>query len=165
MRSEIPEANKLRGRTSRPPASGKKYKVRKIVRGIASGEALICPESFSFLGDVDLETGEIIAPSNPNKGKTLKGKILVFKESKGSSGGCVVLMTLVKKKVAPAALVTIKAPDYNLTEGAILSKIPFVSDLSPKFISQIPTGTYIRVDADKGIISYTPLRFASGTPE
>ena len=95
----------------------KTYKGRKIVRGKAEGEAIVCPDSFSFLGDVDLATGEIIAPSNPNKGKLLKDKILIFKESKGSSGGCVVLKTLVQKKVAPAALVTVKAPDYNLTEG------------------------------------------------
>jgi uncharacterized protein len=128
------------------------YKGRKIVRGKAEGEALVCQDSFSFLGDVDLETGEIITSSNSNKGRLLKDKILVFKESKGSSGGCVVLMTLVQKKVAPAALVTIKAPDYNLTEGAILSKIPFISDLNHKFVSEIKTGDYLYIDADRGII-------------
>ncbi|MFH1227808.1 MAG: DUF126 domain-containing protein [Planctomycetota bacterium] len=131
----------------------KVFKGRKIVRGKARGKALVCPDSFSFLGDVDLDTGEIIASNNPNKGLLLKDAVLIFKETKGSSGGSSVLMTLVQKKKAPAALVTIKAPDYNLTESAILSKIPFVSDLAPKIVSIIKTGDYIEVDADRGIIT------------
>ena len=106
------------------------------------------------LGDVDLETGEIIASTNPNKGQLLKDKILVFKETKGSSGGSAVLMTLVQKKRAPAALVTIKAPDYNLAEGAILSEIPFVAGLNPKLLSVVKTGDYLQVDADRGIIKF-----------
>ncbi|MFA5794055.1 MAG: DUF126 domain-containing protein [Candidatus Brocadiia bacterium] len=131
----------------------KTFKGRKIVRGKAQGKAIVCPNSFSFLGDVDLDTGEIIASNNPNKGRLLKDAILVFKETKGSSGGSSVLMTLVQKKKAPAALVTVKAPDYNLTEGAILAGIPFVSDLAPKIVSIIKTGDYIEVDADRGIIT------------
>lgn len=128
------------------------YKGRKIVRGQVKAQAIVCPDSFSFLGDVDLETGEIITPSNPNKGQRLKDKILVFKESKGSSGGCVVLKTLVQKKAGPAALVTVKAPDYNLTEGTILLKIPFVADFHPKILKELKTGQYLEVDADKGTI-------------
>lgn len=128
------------------------YKGRKIVRGKAEGEAIVCPDSFSFLGDVDLETGEIIAPGNPNKGKSLKGKILVFKESKGSSGGCVVLKTLVQKNAGPAALVTVKAPDYNLTEGMIMLKLPFVADFNPKILTEIKSGEHLEVNADSGVI-------------
>lgn len=130
----------------------KTYKGRKIVRGRVKGQAIVCPNSFSFLGDVDLATGEIITPTNPNKGQRLKGKILVFKESKGSSGGCVVLKTLAQKNVAPAALVTVKAPDYNLTEGSILLKIPFVADFHPKILKELKTGQNLLVNADKGII-------------
>jgi hypothetical protein len=128
------------------------YKGRKIVKGKVKAQAIVCPDSFSFLGDVDLETGEIITPSNPNKGQSLKGKILVFKESKGSSGGCVVLKTLAQKNAGPAALVTVKAPDYNLTEGTILLKIPFVADFHPKILKELKSGQYLIVDADKGTI-------------
>lgn len=140
----------------------KLYKGRKIVRGQAEGEAIVCPESFSFLGDVDLATGEIIAPSNPNKGQKLKGRILIFKESKGSSGGCVVLRTLVQKKAAPAALVTVKAPDYNLTEGAILLQLPFVADFNPRILKELKTGQYVRVDADKGIVQVATTDYTLG---
>jgi len=52
----------------------------------------------------------------------------VYKETKGSSGGCVVLMTLARRGIAPAAIVTVKPADHNLAEGAILSKVPFVCE-------------------------------------
>jgi len=130
----------------------KVYKARKIVRGTAEGEAIVCPRSFSFLGDVDMETGEIIAASTGNKGKNIAGKILVYNESKGSSGGCVVLLTLAKKGKAPAALVTMKAADYNIVEGAILAKMPFVCEPDGDILREITTGNIIKVDADNGII-------------
>lgn len=126
----------------------KRFNVRKIVRGSAEAEALVNNDSFSFLGDVDMDSGEIIAEGNPNKGKNLSGKILIYTESKGSSGGCVVLMTLARKGVAPAAIVTIKPADYNLTEGAILSGIPFVCEPDGDFLRSIETGMKLRVNAD-----------------
>ena len=130
----------------------KTFKARKIVRGSATAQAIVCPGSFSFLGDVDMDTAEIIATGNPNKGMNLAGKILIYKETKGSSGGCVVLMTLAKKGIAPAAIVTEKPADYNLTEGAILSKIPFVCEPDGNLLDEISTGMKIHVDADNGII-------------
>jgi predicted aconitase with swiveling domain len=129
-----------------------RFKVRKIVRGSVEAEALVNPGSFSFLGDVDMDSGEIIAEGNPNKGKNLGGKILIYTETKGSSGGCVVLMTLARKGTAPAAIVTIKPADYNLTEGAILSKIPFVCEPDGDFLGTIETGMKLRVNADDGWI-------------
>src|SRR5688572_15728578 len=104
----------------------RQFKARKVVRGCATGEAIVCPGSFSFLGDVDMGTGAIVAEHNPNKGKTLKGKVLIYKETKGSSGGCLVLVTLGNRGIAPAAIITMKPADYNMAEGAILSKVPLM---------------------------------------
>ncbi len=131
---------------------GSRYRVRKIVRGSATAEAIVCPASFSFLGDVDMDSAEIIAEGNPNKGLNLKGKVLVYRETKGSSGGCVVLMTLAAKGIAPAAIVTMKPADYNMTEGAILSKVPFVCEPEHDFLSEISTGQVLHVDADSGFV-------------
>jgi len=125
------------------------YNVRRIVRGSATGEAIVF-DSFSFLGDVDMDSGEIIADGNPNKGKNIRDKILICGTTKGSSGGCVVLMTLAKKGKAPAAIVTMKPADYNLTEGAIVSGIPFVCEPDGDAVSEILTGRMVRVDADAG---------------
>jgi uncharacterized protein len=128
------------------------YKVRKVVRGKAEGKAVVFDGSFSFLGDVDMGNGEIIAEGNPNKGKTVKDKILIYKETKGSSGGMVVLMTLARKKLAPAAIVTVKPVDYNLAEGAILAQVPFVCEPEGDILNEIKTGDAIIVDANEGIV-------------
>jgi predicted aconitase with swiveling domain len=130
----------------------KTYKVRKVVRGKAEADAIVCKGSFSFLGDVDMDTGEIIAQGNPDRGKTIAGKVLIYKETKGSSGGCVVLMTLSKKGKAPAAIVTVKPADYNLTEGAILLKIPFVCEPDGDILNEIKTGDGVMVDSDSGVL-------------
>jgi hypothetical protein len=129
---------------------GKTYKVKKVVRGKAEAEAVVCPESFSFLGDVDMDSGEIVAAGNPNKGRSVSGKILIYKETKGSSGGCQVLIAMAKRGSAPAAIVTVNAADYNLTEGAIVAKIPFVCNPDGDVLSEIRTGQKLKIDADAG---------------
>jgi predicted aconitase with swiveling domain len=127
------------------------FKGRKVVRGCAKGEAVVFPGSFSFLGDVDMDTGEVLV--EPNKGVLLAGKVLIYRETKGSSGGCVVLMTLANKGRAPAAIVTVKAADYNLAEGAILAKIPFVCEVDEEILSVIRTGEKVSIDADAGVVA------------
>jgi len=129
------------------------YHVRKIVRGRAEAAAVVCPGSFSFLGDVDLDRGLICARTNPNRGYSIAGKVLVYEETKGSSGGCVVLLTLARRGLAPAALVTVQPADYNLAEGAILAGIPFVCEPDGDIIGKIATGRLLRVDADAGMIA------------
>jgi len=131
---------------------GQVIKVRKVVRGAAEAEAVVCPGSFSFLGDVDMDTGVICARTNPNRGLSIAGKVLVYTETKGSSGGCVVLMTLAKRGLAPAALVTVKPADYNLAEGAILAKVPFVCEPEGGLPAGLATGAKLLVDADAGTV-------------
>jgi uncharacterized protein len=128
------------------------YRVRRIVRGQAAGPALVCPGSFSFLGDVDLGTGRIIAAGNPNWGKALQGTVLIYRETKGSSGGVVVLQTLLRKGLAPAAIVTVKPVDYNLAEGAILAQIPFACEPDGDILNQIRSGEPVRLNADAGVL-------------
>ena len=128
------------------------FRARKVVRGKVVAQALVCPGGFSFMGDVDMATGEIVAEGNPNKGASIKGRILLYHETKGSSGGCVVLMTLAHKGLAPAAIVTAKPADYNMTEGAILAKVPFMCSPEGDLLSEIATGQWVCVDADSGHI-------------
>jgi len=131
---------------------GKTFKARRIVRGKAAAEAVVCPGGFSFLGDVDTTSGEIIASDNPNRGRTIDGKILIYETTKGSSGGCQVLITLARKSKAPAAIISVKPADYNLTEGAILSGVPFLCEPDGDIIREIRTGQKVVVDADAGTI-------------
>jgi uncharacterized protein len=128
------------------------YKVKKVVRGCVEGELVVCPASFAFMGDVDINTSEIIAQGNPNKGIIINGKILVFNETKGSSGGSTVLMTLYNIGKVPAAIISVKDADFNLTEGAILAKVPYACNISAEALTKLKTGQKGRLDLEKGIL-------------
>jgi uncharacterized protein len=128
------------------------YKLKKVVRGQVEAEIIVYPGSFSFLGDIDLETSEIIVKDNPNKGIPIAGKILIIEESKGSSGGAVVLMTLANIGKAPAALISVKPADFNLTEGAILAKLPYASNIERSCLTELKTGQKGKLDLEKEIL-------------
>jgi predicted aconitase with swiveling domain len=125
-------------------------RARGVVRGTAEGLALVSPVPISFLGDVDMETGEIVAAGHPLRGESIAGKILVYPEAKGSSGGCVVLMSLAKVGRAPAAIVLMKPADFNIVEGAIVCGIPLLCEPDSDLLRTLPSGTPIRVDGTTG---------------
>ena len=126
---------------------------RKIVRGFAKGPLVVIPASFSFLGDIDMTTSQVIAKDFLSQQLFLKHSILLFTETKGSSGGCVVLLTLARKGIAPLGILTLKPPDYNLTEGAIIAGIPFISEIEEKVFCYVKSGDVVSMDADKGILT------------
>ena len=53
-------------------------KGRKIVEGIAEGEALVTKDCISFMGTVNPKTGYVIERGHELEGQCMKGKILVF---------------------------------------------------------------------------------------
>jgi predicted aconitase with swiveling domain len=130
----------------------RRYQARKVVRGQARAPALVCRGSFSFLGDVDLATGEILALDHPHRGETIGGRVLIYEVTRGSSGGCVVLQALARAGRAPAALVTVRPADYNLAEGAILAQVPFVCEPDGDILAEVQTGEMVLVDADAGVV-------------
>jgi predicted aconitase with swiveling domain len=127
-----------------------KFNIKKVVRGNVTAELLVIQGSFSFMGDVDLETACIIAKSSPNYGKSIAGKILVFDETKGSSGGATVLITLANQGKAPAAIISSKPADFNLTEGAILAKIPYACNIDIISLHELKSGSKAEIDLEKG---------------
>lgn len=126
-------------------------KARIISRGNASGEVLISTEALGFLGGVDPETGEIIDPWHPLKGKNVSGKVLVFPNGKGSTVGSYVMLQLAKNGKAPAAIINVSAEPI-ITVGAIISKIPMVDKPETDIYKVLKNGQKIEVDADKGKI-------------
>jgi predicted aconitase with swiveling domain len=132
--------------------NGLEIKCKGVVKGIAEGEALVMNHSFAFMGDVDMDTSEIIVRDHEHQGVPIAGKILIYPETKGSSGGCVVLNVMARQGKQPAAIVNIKMADYNLVEGAILANIPLVCKPEQDPTALIHTGTKVRIDANRGII-------------
>ena len=130
----------------------KTIKAKAIVRGIAQGELLIFSNSFSFLGDVDMDSSEIIVKGHENEGQYLENKIILLPDSKGSSGGCVVLNVLARQNKAPSGIIVKKMVDTNLVEGAILSEIPVVCLPEEEITNIFKNGQQISIDGTKGII-------------
>ena len=129
-----------------------RIKCKGVVKGVAEGEALVMNKSFAFMGDVDMASSEIIAREHEHYGRKIAGKILIYPETKGSSGGCVVLISLAKRGLQPAAIVNIKMADYNLVEGAILAEIPLACLPERDPTDTIRTGDLVSLDTEKGWI-------------
>ena len=77
---------------------------RGIVKGRASGEALVAREPISFLGDVDIRSGEIVGDLPSVRGQRLAGKVLVFPASIGSAGAWRFLYQLYRHGTHPVAI-------------------------------------------------------------
>jgi predicted aconitase with swiveling domain len=120
-------------------------KGRTIVEGHCRGEALVSAKPLSFLGGVDPADGRIIDKTHDLYGKCIKDKILCFPHGRGSTVGSYVLYSLVKRKLAPKAIINHTA-DPVVAVGAIISDTPMVDQVD---IKKIRTGDILEIDAGK----------------
>jgi predicted aconitase with swiveling domain len=119
-------------------------KGRIISKGNAQEEALVTSQPISFYGGVDPNTGEIIEKGHELQGKSVKGKILVFPNGKGSTVGSYTLYRMKKNGVAPAGMINEEC-ETVVAVGAIISDIPCVDKID---ISRIQMGDSIRIDGE-----------------
>jgi len=122
-----------------------------IFGGQAEGEALVSEQGISLYGSVDYETGIVTERRHVLRGRSLRGKVLVFPFGKGSTGWARALFCLKQSGNAPKALISRELCEFVVI-GAVTSEIPAIScfDLDP--VKHIKDGDYLRVDADKGIV-------------
>jgi uncharacterized protein len=132
-------------------------KGRKIVKGKASGEAIVTREAISFNGGVDNMTGIVTEPGHELEGQNIAGKVLVFLTGKGSTGGSYKIYDMVSRGTAPVAFIQV-TPEGVTTIGAIIGNIPVVAGLDQDPTQVISNGDFIEMDADAGIVSVTPQR-------
>ncbi|MBL4769154.1 MAG: DUF126 domain-containing protein [Rhodobacteraceae bacterium] len=123
---------------------------RGIVKGIASGLAIVSNTAFSFLGDVDIRTGTVVGQSNDLLGRCIKGLVLVVPATRGSAGAWRFLYQLKVHGTHPVAIVTNELPDPSVVQGAILSNIPIVSLPLIDLHKAISSGCIIEVDGITG---------------
>jgi len=117
-------------------------KGRIIFMGKGEGEALTTTQPISFYGGVDPNTGEVIEKGHELQGKSVKGKILVFPNGKGSTVGSYTLYRMKKNGTAPAGIVN-RECETVVAVGAIISEIPCVDKVD---ISKIKTGDHVKVE-------------------
>jgi predicted aconitase with swiveling domain len=128
-----------------------KLKGRSISKGYGEGEALICHEPIGFNFGMDVETGTIIEHNHELQNKSIKDKILVFPNGKGSTGGSYVVYQLAKSKTAPKAIINVST-ETIIAVGAIMGGIPVVDSLNRNPFDVIANGDFVKVDAAKGTV-------------
>jgi len=123
-------------------------KGRIIYRGKAEGEALVTSMPISFYGGVDPNTGVILEKGHELEGQSVKDKILVFPQGKGSTVGSYTLYRLKKNGVAPAGMIN-RECETIIAVGAIISEIPTIDKID---IAKIKTGDRVRIKNDEVIV-------------
>lgn len=99
-------------------------KCKKIVGGRAKGKLLLSKKPINFLGMVNTKSGEMTSSSNGFEKQNLKGKILVFPNSTGSSVGAYTIYSLKSNNVAPNGIICTNIVDITTASGCAISNIP-----------------------------------------
>jgi predicted aconitase with swiveling domain len=126
-------------------------KCHKVSSGRACGQALVTKEPISFLGNVNPETGVVVDPGHELFGQCIAGKVLIFPGGKGSTVGSYVIYQLMKRGIAPAAMINLLSEPI-VAVGAIISGIPLV-DRVPEDLLRLKSGVFVTVDADQGLVT------------
>jgi predicted aconitase with swiveling domain len=124
---------------------------RKVVGGCAEGEAMVTRETISGWGGVNAMEGRIIETRHELRGQSFKDKVLVFRGAKGSSGWSVVFHTARLAGTAPKAMV-FNEMTTKVALGAVVMRVPSVTDLDRDPLDVIETGDWVKVDGDRGIV-------------
>jgi len=124
---------------------------RKVVGGCAEGEALVTTQTISGWGGVNPMIGTVIETRHELRGQSFKDKVLVFPGAKGSSGWSAVFHMTRLANAAPKALV-FNEMTTKIALGAVVMRIPSITDLDRDPLEVIETGDWVKVDADRGIV-------------
>ena len=122
---------------------------RKVVGGTREGEALVTRQTISGWGGVNPMKGEVIESHHELRGISFAGKILVFPGAKGSSGWSGIFHMTRLTGQAPLGML------FNVTTtkaalGAVVLRVPTMTDFDQDPLELIETGDWVRIDADAG---------------
>ena len=118
---------------------------RAVVPGTVSGEALVSHEPISGWGGIDPARGVIIEPRHELFGVCFTGKVLVFPSAKGSSGWSGFFQTTRLVGTAPVGMI-IGRISAKSALGAVVTRVPAVTDLDADPCEAISTGDWVLLD-------------------
>jgi predicted aconitase with swiveling domain len=124
---------------------------RKVVGGYAEGEALVTTDTISGWGGINPMTGTVIETRHQLRGQSFKDRVLVFPGAKGSSGWSVAFHITRLTGTAPRALV-FNQMTTKIALGAVVMRVPAVTDLDRDPLQLIATGDWLIVDGDRGLV-------------
>jgi len=127
---------------------------RGIVGGCAAGVALVTHQTISGWGGIDPATGTIIETRHELRGQSFKDKVLVFPGAKGSSGWSNAFHMTRLTHSAPRAMI-FNQMTTKVALGAVVTRVPAVTDLDQDPLVIIETGDWVLVDGDRGVVEVT----------
>jgi len=127
---------------------------RAVVGGHVEAEAIVTSETISGWGGVDPSEGRIIETHHELSGESFTDKVLVFRGAKGSSGWSAIFHTTRLAETAPAAMVY-EETTTKVALGAVVTRVPAVTDLDRSPTAVIETGDWVAVDGDAGTVTVT----------
>ncbi|MEV4901964.1 DUF126 domain-containing protein [Citricoccus sp. NPDC055426] len=130
---------------------------RGIVPGTTEGEALVSHETISGWGGIDPARGVIIESRHELFDVCFTDKVLVFPGAKGSSGWSGFFQSTRLMGTAPRAMI-FSAMTTKAVLGAVVTRVPTISELDRDPLELIQTGDWVAVDADRGLITVTPKK-------
>src|SRR5579862_8616953 len=117
---------------------------RTVVPGFVEGEALVSHEPISGWGGIDPARGVIIERRHELYEVCFTGKVLVFPSAKGSSGWAGFFQATRLAGTAPIAMVITRISAKSAL-GAVVTRVPTLTDLDGDPVELITTGDYVRV--------------------
>jgi uncharacterized protein len=130
-------------------------KGRVLIEGEGGGPLLRLTAPLSFWGGVNPKTGLVSDPRHPQHGQSVAGTVLVLAEPRGSSSSSAIMLELIARGLAPAALL-LGQVDAILTLGIVVARemgyrtLPAL-EVAPDDLERLPEGR-LHVGAD-GTIS------------
>jgi predicted aconitase with swiveling domain len=124
---------------------------RTVVGGCTEGEALVTRDTISGWGGVNPMSGTIIETRHELRGQSFKDKVLVFPGAKGSSGWSAVFHMTRLTGTAPKALL-FKEMTTKIALGAVVMRVPAITDFDADPLAVIESGDWVKVDADRALV-------------
>jgi predicted aconitase with swiveling domain len=97
-------------------------------------------------------------------GRSFKDKVLVFPGAKGSSGYSHYFHLARVAGAAPKAML-FNRMTTKAALGAVVTRVPAMSDFDKDPLSLIETGDWVKVDADRGFVEVTKRTAAKTAAE
>lgn len=136
-----------------------KLQCKNVISANARLKLVASQDSFSFVGGVNIQTGDISDYRHANYQENITGKAFAFPFGRGSSGAGLVLMEMLRIGTAPAAIINVYTDPVILT-GPLICKhfynqILPVINLSEEDFHQLEGAKEIEIfDGKEEIIVY-----------
>lgn len=131
---------------------------RTAVSGdVIEGEAIVSTMPFGFFGGCNPREGIIIDQWHDLHGESIKDKVFIYPEGRGSTVGAAVMLELVRTGSAPLAILNNQCELISQC-GCILAKklydvsLPMIDQFQTDITRAIKTGDRIRIDPVAGTV-------------